>query len=134
MSYKYGYELSVNDWMMCALLEEYESLPALSNPPKADDERIEWMKQWMKEEDGKWVWKDDSNNEWGWIWREKAEQWLDCMGDIPKNLKRAILSDIVNDYSCREDSDGDPHLLIEIKDLAEDDEITEELMTALMKK
>ena len=115
MSNKYYADESMFDWCMVLVLEGYESIGEHS-------ERKEWMRRFMEETDGKWVWKSNSNNEWGEEWRSLMENAFECMGDMPKSFQKAILNDIINDYSCRTDAYNDEPIFVnEIKDLATDD-------------
>lgn len=125
MSNKYYANESVFDWCMVLLLEDYEHLPAVND--KNDTifgmpQRLNWLRNFQrKNEEGEWEWLENSNNEWGHKWAQIVEDRLDCI-DMPTSMKHAIVFDIVNDFSCRDDADnGNPIFMNEIKDFAVDD-------------
>jgi hypothetical protein len=129
MSNKYRANESLYDWCMVLLLEDYESLPAVDSKDEILNNidgvslRQHWLRKFQQKntETGKWEWLENSDNEWAHIWAEIVEEKLECER-MPESMKKALLNDIVNDYSCRDDYyNKNPTFMNEIKDLAEDD-------------
>jgi len=120
MSNQYSADESVESWMRQALLEEYEAQGLW-------DDRVEWLRRFQTEVDGIWLWKNNDNNEWGLAWREWVEDRLDeIFGYMPSTLRKAILNDLVNDWSCRMYDERYTTLENDIMSLAEEDGIVME--------
>jgi len=106
--------------MRQALLADYEAQGLW-------DDRVEWLRRFQTEVDGVWLWKNNDNNEWGLAWREWVEDRLDeIFGYMPSTLRKAILNDLVNDWSCRMYDERYTTLENDIMSLAEEDGIVME--------
>lgn len=120
MSNQYSADESVESWMRQALLADYEAQGLW-------DDRVEWLHRFQVEVDGVWLWKNNDNNEWGLAWREWVEDHLDeIFGYMPSTLRKAILNDLVNDWSCRMYDERYTTLENDIMSLAEEDGIVME--------
>ena len=115
MSNCYTASNSVFDWMMTATLERVEAMDL--------DERKEFFDLFKTE--GKW--KPNSDNQWGWVWREWLEENIIGYLGLPKTLIEAMLSDCINEWSVSGGEDGcDTDFQTSIKGMASDDGLNPE--------